>query len=308
MRRRWRETKCLTVIVAHELIRTRVLDVAGGLAFWSMLSAIPLLMAVVALFSFLPIPNLLPQLLGMVAILVPPSALSLVEKLAGGLLVPHSGVLSFGILSYIWSSTGGFTTLISALNIAYDVKKERSWIRDRIQALILTFTSGGLLTISVIALIVGPHFAHLLGQIVPIPRPLEKMWGLIRFGTVFISFVLALELCYFLGPNMRQRFRSTIPGAILAIFLWFIGSFGLAFYINHLANYSHLYNGLGALFGLMFWIYLTALAVLIGAETNAELAKRHDSLFRGHFQESWGRKRRRSSAGEDGPVTGRPAA
>ena len=118
MRRRWRETKCLSVIIFHELIRTRAIDVAGGLAFWSMMSAIPLLMAVVALFSFLPIPNLLPQLLSIVAILVPPSALSMVEQLAGPLLVPHSGVLSFGILSYIWSSTGGFTSLISALNIA----------------------------------------------------------------------------------------------------------------------------------------------------------------------------------------------
>lgn len=305
VRRRWRETRCLANIVGHELIRTKVFDVAAGVAFWCMMSMIPLLMTVVALISLLPIPSLLPQLLGVMAILVPPQSLAMVEKMVGNLLTPHGGALSFGLVSYIWSTTGAFTSLISALDIAYDVKVERSWLRDRLQALILTFTSGGLISISLLALIAGPDFGRFLGQIAPIPAAFEKMWPLLRLATVFVCFVIGLELVYFLGPNMRQRFRSTLPGAIFATALWFAGSFGLAFYLDHMTNYSRMYGGMGAVIGLMFWIYLIALAILIGAELNAEIAKRRDSLFRGHLQATSGRN---SSAAREKPAAGRPAA
>lgn len=308
LRRRWKETKILSVIVFRELIRTKVVDVAAGLAFWFMLSMIPLLMTVVALISLLPVPSLLPQVLGVIAILVPPESLSMVEKMVGTLLTPHEGILSFAILGYLWSSTGGFTSLISALNIAYDVRVERSWWRDRLQAILLTFTSGGLISISALGLIAGPHFGHLLGQILPVPAGFEKLWPLIRIAAVFGCFVLALELVYFLGPNMRQRFRSTWPGAVAAIGLWFIGSACLSFYLNHFAHYSRLYGGMGAIIGLMFWIYLTALAILTGAEINAELAKRRDSLFRGHVQSLFGRRKAGQARQVPDPAPDRSAA
>lgn len=307
MRRRWKETRVLAVIVERELIRTRVFDVAAGLAFWSMMSMIPLLLTVTALLSLLHLPNLYPQLLSTMALLVPPDALALVERMVGNLLRPHTGMFSFGILSYIWSTTGGFTALITALNIAYDVVTPRSWIRDRLQALLLALTSGGLLTISLLALVAGPDFARFVGEALPIPAALEKLWPVIRLGTVFVGFVVALELVYFLGPNLKQRFKSTLPGAIFAIAMWFAGSAGLAFYLNHMSNYSRMYGGMGAILALMFWIYLMALATLIGAEMNAELAKRRDSLLRGHQKAAWKQAREREMQ-RPASTVGRPAA
>jgi len=300
IQRRWRATRGLCTVVAKELWRTHVIDVAAGLAFWSMLSMVPLLIAVAALLSILRIPTLLPQLLVVLAMLVPSDALAAVEKMIGSLLEPHRGMLSFGILIYIWSTTGGFTALISALNVAYDVTTPRSWLRDRLQALILASTSGGLLTVSLLGLIAGPQFGHFLAEIIPLPHSFERMWPLIRVATVFVTFVVALELVYFLGPKRKQRFASTLPGAIVAIGLWFLGSAGLSFYLGHLAHYSRLYGGMGALIGLMFWIYLTALAILIGAELNAELAKRRDSVFRGHLKASERERRSRETQRRSG--------
>lgn len=280
LRRRWREIRALTAIVVRELIRTRVLDAGAGLAFWSMLSMVPLLMAVVAMLSLLRLPGLSVELLGVLAMLVPPNSLDMVVKMVGALLKPHGGAFSFGVLSYIWSATGGFTSLIAALDIAYDVKRERSWLRARLQALILTFTSGALLTVSMLALFVGPHFAHYMGEIVSVPKLVEILWPVIRIAAVFLCFVVGLELVYFLGPNVRQRFRSTLPGAVFAIAVWFAGSAVLSYYLSHFSNYSKLYGGMGAVIGLMFWIYLMALAILTGAELNAEIAKRRDTLLR----------------------------
>jgi membrane protein len=304
LRRRWREARALTRIVGHELVRTDVLEVAAGLAFWSMLSMVPLLIAVAALLSVLRMPGLLPQLLGVLAMLVPADSLTMVEKMVGGLLAPHRGMLSFGIIIYIWSTTTGFTALITALNVAYDVTTPRSWLRDRLQGLMLACTSGGLLTVSLLALLAGPDFGHFLGTVIPIPASLEGMWPSIRVATVFVAFVVALELVYFLAPKRKQRFTSTLPGAIVAIALWFAGSAGLSFYLNHFAHYSRLYGGMGAVIGLMLWTYLTALAILIGAEANAELAKRRDSLFRGHLKAG----ERERSAAKVGAVRERPAA
>jgi membrane protein len=307
LQRRWRETRCLTKIVVKELIRTDVIDVAAGLSFWSMMSMVPLLITVAALLSVLRLPGLLPQLLSVMALLVPPDSLSMVERMVGGLLAPHRGMLSFGILSYIWSTTGGFTALITALNVAYDVTNPRSWLRDRLQALVLASTSGGLLMVSLLALLAGPHFGHFLASTFPMPGAFERMWPAIRIATVFTTFVVALELVYFLAPNRKQRFKSTLPGAIVAIALWFAGSSGLGFYLNHLAHYSRLYGGMGAIIGLMFWIYLTTLAILIGAEANAELAKRRDSLFRGHLKASE-REAQLGQPGQSGAKTQRAAA
>jgi membrane protein len=284
LRRRWKELRCLSVIVARELIRTRAVDSAAGLAFWAMLSLVPLLMTVIALISFLPVSSLLAQLLGLLAILIPPQSLPMIEDIIATLLTPHRGVLSFALLSYVWSSIGGFTSLIAALNIAYDVEVERSWLRNRLQALLLTFTSGGLISVSLLALVAGPHFGHLLGQIVSLPALFENAWPFIRLATVFICFVVALELVYFLAPNRKQRFLSTLPGAILAISFWFSGSAALSYYLDHLTNEYRLYGGMAAVIGLMLWMYLTAFAILVGAEANAELAKRKDKLFRAKVQ------------------------
>ena len=268
------------MIVGRELIRTRVIDVGAGLAFWSMLSLVPLLMTVVALLSLLRLPGLEVELLGVLAMLLPPNSLDMVEKMVGTLLTPHRGAFSFGLLSYIWSATGGFTSLIAALDVAYDVKRGRSWLRDRLQAVVLTFTSGALLTVSMLALFAGPHFAHSMAEFVAVPGMLEKLWPAIRIAAVFVCFVVGLELVYFLGPNIRQRFRSTLPGAVFAIAVWFAGSAILTYYLNHFSDYSKLYGGMGAVIGLMFWTYLMALAILTGAELNAELAKRRDILLR----------------------------
>lgn len=305
-RRDWQGSRALAVIVGRELIRTRVIDVAGGLAFWSMMSMVPLLMTVVAIVSLLHLPNLVPEMLAVMSMLVPPSALTMVEKMMGALLTPHRGVLSFGLVSYIWSSTGGFTSLISSLDIAYDVKKERSWVRDRLQALLLTFTSGGLLLIALLALVLGPDFARFVNQIVSVPRVVERLWPVIRYGAVFVCFVLALELAYFLGPNCRQKFKTTLPGALFAIAIWFLGSAGLAFYLDHMGSYSRLYGGMGAVLALMFWIYLIALATLVGAELNAELNKRRATLFPAepHAEPATGEGQTERPA----PSAGRPAA
>jgi membrane protein len=272
---RCRRTTSLLVVVYRELWRTRVFTVAAALAFYFLLSMVPLIVIFSSLLQFLPIPDLFQRMLDLMAELVPADSMSFVETIVTSILTPARGkLLSFGVAGYLWAATGGFSSLIEALDIAYDAETSRAWWRDRLRALVLTFSSGGLVSVSLLALVAGPHFGHFLSQFFPTPRPFEHLWPVLRVSFTFLTFVLSLELIYYLGPNVKHSFSSTQPGALFAIAVWFLGSTGLSFYLDHLSNYNATYGSMGALVGLMLWFYLTALAILTGAELNAELAKR----------------------------------
>jgi membrane protein len=266
--------KLLISTVYGELLRTRVFVAAAALAFYSLLSLVPLLMILSALSGFLHIPHLFPLMLRLAEGMVPAQEMSVVEKVAEGILPMHRGsIFSLGLIGYLWSATGGFGAAIEALDIAYDVEQSRSWWRDRLRALLLIVTTGSLSLISVLVLIAGPHLGRLLTEVLPIPSSFAGIWPALRLAVTFVTFVLAIEILYYLAPNRKQHFLSTFPGALIAVVGWFVGSFGLNFYLLHFANYKHTYGSLGTMIILMIWFYVVAFAVLTGAETNAELIK-----------------------------------
>ena len=129
----------------NEMLRTRAFVVAAALSFYFLLSLIPLLIVFSSLLAYLPVPDVFDRLLDLLASFVPPEAMVFVQKAIGSVLTPHGGgLISVSVLGYLWSASGGFSAMIEALDIAYDVKISRPWWRDRLQALLLTFTTGGL--------------------------------------------------------------------------------------------------------------------------------------------------------------------
>jgi membrane protein len=270
----WETARELSPTVYEELFRTRAFTMAAAMSYYFLLALLPLLIFLSAMLGFLPIPSLFDQLLDLLAVVVPPQAMQMVQHILAGLLVPHrGGLLSFGLLSYLWTASGGFAASIEALNVAYDVEKMRSWWRDRLLALLLTFTTGGLSLLGLLLIIAGPHFGHLLTELFPIPLAFADIWPSLRLVTIFVTFVVAVETQYYLAPNRKQRFADTLPGATLAVLGIFLSSGILAYYFSHFANYNKTYGSLGAVIILMLWFYVVALLFVVGAEWNAELLK-----------------------------------
>ncbi len=268
----------LSVVLFNEVLRTRVLTIGAAVAFYSLMSMVPLLMVSSALLSALPIPDLFNQLVAMLSLLVPPDAMNFVIGAVNSIQTAHPAkILSIGILSYAWAASGCFTSLIEALNIAYDVKVERSWWRDRVQALLLTLLCGGLALFSLLIALAGPHVISFLARVLPIPYVFTLIWPPLRWALIFCTFVTSVMLLYTLGPNRKVSFRSALPGAMLAVSCWFLGSVGLTFYIGHFSDYSATYGSLGVIIILMLWLYLTAVSILVGAELNAELWKQKNA-------------------------------
>jgi membrane protein len=98
-----------------------------------------------------------------------------------------------------------------------------------------------------------------------------SLWGWLRFPIAFCLLAVVLSLVYHFGPNAKQRFRSVAVGAVVAVVLWTITSVGFSFYLATFANYGVTYGSLGAAVGLLFYLYLSASVVLLGAEVNAAI-------------------------------------
>ncbi len=265
----------LASVLFDEVVRTRVPTIGAAVAFFFLMSLVPLLAVASALLSALPIPHLWEQLLSLMALLVPPEAMIFVRSIVASVITPHPArILSIGVLTYLWSATGAFAMLIEALNIAYDVQDTRPWWRDRLQALLLTFTCGGLGIALLLVLLAGPPIIHFLSYLIPIPYVFAIAWPPLRLAILFGMFITIVMLLYFLGPNRKVAFKPLLPGAAFAVIFCILGSFVLSEYVGHFSDYNATYGSLGAIIILMLWLYLISVVVLVGAELNAELLKR----------------------------------
>jgi len=174
----------------------------------------------------------------------------------------------------LWSASGGFAAAIEALNIAYDATETRPFWKTRALAILLAVVIGLLLLVALVVMILGPHFGQWLADHMHLSRVWLWAWPYLHWLISVAFTVLAVEALYYLAPNVKQRFRATLPGAVLSVMFWIGLSYLLGIYFRTFANFNLTYGTLGAGIALMVWLYWTGFAMLVGAELNAELAKR----------------------------------
>jgi membrane protein len=280
------DVKLIGKKVFEDISRTRVTSVAGGLAYFFLLSVFPMLLVFATALGFLPIPNLFDKGIDIMARFVPADAMGLVRETLKGILSPQrGGLLSLGLLGAIWSASGGFSSMIDALDIAYDAKASRSFMKQRLVSILLTFTVGGLFALGLVFSILGPAFGQWVTNILHLSSVFAHVWPFLRWGVMLASIVLAIEMLYYLGPNVKQTFKATLPGAILATVVWLLASLALGVYIQHFGSYNKTYGSIGAVVVLMLWLYVTSIVLLVGAEVNSELQKRTGEVLEGQAKE-----------------------
>ena len=255
------------------VVRNHTLQMAAALAYYFVLSLFPALIFLSAVVAYLPVPNLFNQALALLARFLPADAMGLVQRVLADVISPNKGTfLSLGILGTLWAASGGFAAMIEALNIAYDVRDDRPFWKTRPLAVGLAFLTGALLLIALSVMVVGPRFGQWLAGKVHLSGLFVLLWPFIHW-TIAIGFtILAVEALYFLAPNVKQRLRATLPGAVLAVSCWIALSYLLGIYFRHFGNFNKTYGTLGAAVALMIWLYWIGFAMLVGAELN-ELAK-----------------------------------
>jgi membrane protein len=247
---------------------------AAGLSYYFMLSIFPMMILLASIMAYLPVPNLFNEGLLLMDRFVPPEGMGVVRGiLADVVLEKRPDLLTFGIIGTIWAASTGFAALSEALNIAYDVPETRSFLRVRLVALGMMLVNGALMTVALAATVLGPKFGERLAERIHLDPLFAIVWPYTRWAIIIVAVVLATEIIFYWGPNVKQRFRCTLPGAVVAVGGWIGASQLLAVYLERFAEYNKTYGSVGAVIVLMLWFFVIGLVLIFGAEFNAELLK-----------------------------------
>jgi membrane protein len=269
---RLRQWKTVIVRSAQDIIRNHTLAFAAALSYYFVMAFFPALIALAAIIAYLPIPDLFNTMVGTLSRVMPPESTGLVRKVVAEIITPNRGaLLSFGLLGTLWSASGGFANMIEALNVAYDIPETRPFWKTRMVALELTFEVGTLILFAFSVMIVGPRFGEYLAAHLGFSWVFAMVWPYLRYAVAISFIVLAVEGLYFIGPNIKQRFRDTLPGALIAVIGWILLSTLLSMYVHRIANLNKTYGVLGGGIALLLWMYWSSFTVLIGAELNSEI-------------------------------------
>jgi membrane protein len=255
---------------ARDVVTDRVSLAAAGCAFYATLALFPALSMVVAAYGLVfDLQTVSPQL-EYVRGLVPGEAFTLIANLVQALVTERPGALTYrlviGTAIALWSSTTGTKSILGALNLAYEVREARSFLRYQRTAFLLTIGGMAAAVLGIALLVLLPAMEAfvgitssrvLLGEIVP---------ALLVAGFVMLS----LCLLYRFGPSRPAvGWRWVLPGAVSATVAWLGASRLFSWYVGHMASYDATYGPLGAVVGLMMWFFVSAFVVLAGAELNA---------------------------------------
>ena len=265
----WLTIRRSLVTVYNDVYDEHLFVFAAGLSYYFVLSLFPLLVSIASLLGYVPIPHLFEGLLSLMARLVPGDGMSLVRNIVSDVVShKHRHFLTLGLVFTIWTVSSGFAAIIDGLDLVYRVRETRPVWKTRPIALGLTLLAGSLLLVAVGLMVEGTHFGIWFTGRFDLNPAMLAAWRYLRWGIAIVFAVFAVELLYHFGPNVKQRFRDSLPGALVAVMTWIGLSYFLGLYFRHSENLDKTYGPLGAAIGLYVWFYLSGFAILVGGEIN----------------------------------------
>jgi membrane protein len=257
---------------ANDVDANHIFAFAAALSYYFVMAFFPALIALAAIVAYLPVPNLFDTIVGTLARVVPAESMGLIRRIVADVISPNRGaLLSFGVLGILWTCSSGFSAMIEALNVAYDVPETRPIWKTRLLAVELIFAVGTLVTLAFTFMIVGPRFGEFLANQLGVAQVFALIWPVLRYVLAITFIVLAVEGLYYMAPNLKQTLANTWPGAILAVVGWILLSDGLSFYFHRVAHLNKTYGVLGGGIALLIWLYWSGFLILLGAELNSEI-------------------------------------
>ena len=256
----------------NDSIDDDVLGLAAQMSFYFFLALFPAILFLLAVASFFPLGNVTDELGRTLGPFVSPQVLDLIQdqmrRLANN---ENGGLLTFGVLGALWSSSAALVSIVSALNHAYDIEEGRPWWRVRVLAITLTIGVALFILSSLALVLLGPTWAAALGHITGLGAPFTWAWLVLQWPLVFVLVSTAIGLVYYFGPDAEQDWVWITPGAVAAPVLWLAVSLVFKFYVARFTDYNATYGSVGAVIVLLLWFYVSGIAILTGAELNAEI-------------------------------------
>jgi membrane protein len=277
-----------------EMQSDRLLSIAGGVAFFMLLAIFPAITALVSAYGLFFNAYTITGNISLLNDVVPGNVLSIVTEQADRIAANSGRTLSIGvilgILVSLWSAMSGVKAMIDALNVIYEQKETRSFLKLNLAALVFTLAGFAALLLAIAGVVVLPLILTPIG----LGGATETLIRVARWPVLLLALLIGLAVLYRYAPDRRAaRWQWVSVGSVFAAVTWMAASYLFSWYLASFANYNATYGSLGVVIGLMTWLWISTIVVLLGAELNAEIE--HQTA-------------RDSTVGEEKPLGARGAA
>ena len=257
---------------AKEFIADGCLDLAAQLSYYFFLALFPALLFLLGLASFFSLGSISDQVVDALRTFMPADVLKILEDQI--LVISNAddgGIMTIGFAGALWSSSAAITSIVGSLNRAYDIEEARPWWKVRLIAIGLTLGLAVLVIVSFALVMAGPTLAETLASRLGLGSVFEWTWKIVQWPLIVALISLAIGFVYYFGPDAEQEWEWITPGAITATMLWLLASLAFKVYVSQFADYNAAYGTIGGIILFLLWFYISGLAVLVGAEMNAEI-------------------------------------
>ncbi len=261
----------------HEFNDDASTDQAAALTYYSVLALFPALLALLSLVGiFGRAQESVDKIVEILRPLVSPGMLVRLEEVLNGLVsVQGAGTtLIIGVVGALWSASGYVGAFSRAMNRIYEVEEGRPFWRMRPMQLVVTISTVVFSALALVILIVSGPVAESIGKAIGVGDNLVAIWDIAKWPLLAAVVMAVVALLYWVTPNVKfTRFRVISVGSFVAIMIWLVASVGFAFYVSNFASYNKTYGSVAGAIVFLLWLWITNVALLFGAELDAELER-----------------------------------
>jgi membrane protein len=280
----FRDWRAILVRGVKEARADSVTDIAAALSYYAFLAIPAVLLIAVGVFARTAGPGTIESMLDRLDELVPAEAIELIRDSLTLVIENESGggvLILVGFLLAVWTASGAMNALMRGLNRVYGRRETRSFARQRLTALGMLVCLLLAFALSFGLLVLGPILSDWLGGVLDLEDVFGWLWWTLQWPILVLGLLSAFAGVLYLGPNVAHpRWRFLTPGALVAVAVWLAASGLFAVYVSLFGSYNKAWGSLGAVIVMLTWLWLSALALLLGAEINAE-AERSRELRQG---------------------------
>lgn len=269
--------KYALVRAMREFVRDQCTDLAAALTYRGVLAIAPAILALVSILGVVGNgPEIVSNLLGIVEDVASEDAVAGIEPVLTQVTQSQSAGLALivGVLIALWSASGYVTAFSRAMNRIYEIEEGRPIWKLRPIMYALTIFLLILLALAAVMLVASGDIARSIGSTIGLSDTAVTVWNIAKWPVVLVIVIVAVAVLYHLTPNIKQpKFRWVSPGAALAIIVWILASVGFGFYVSNFGSYDATYGALAGVIVFLLWMWISNLALLFGAEVDAELER-----------------------------------
>jgi membrane protein len=251
--------------------------IASALAYSTFFAIPSVLLMVVGLFTLIAGPGTIDSMIHHLSSVMPAQATQLLQSSLQRLDRQPSesvAITAVGFVLALWATTGAMTSYMTAVNLAYERKDSRKFIRKRLVAVVMVVCIGLAFLLVAGLLVFGPPIERYVGRTTGMASAFGWLWWSLQWPIMIVGLLAAFATLLWLGPDMKPRsWKFVTPGSVVTVVLWLVVSGAFAFYTSRFGSYNKTWGSLSAVIVMLTWLWLTSLALLFGAELNAEVER-----------------------------------